>query len=131
MVSINLFVPDSREAMDFYRRAFGAVAVRTHFEGSQGERAARFTIGQDRFAMADENARWGAKSPLTLGGAPLCIQLFVEDVRVAAERALNAGGKVVAPGTEGQPLFTTPDGTECCNVADPFGFVWSISREKA
>ena len=127
MVSINLFVPDCREALAFYGQAFGAVTVKTQFEGKPGERFAAFTIGTDRFAMADENPEWGSKSPLTLGAAPLCIQLFVDDVKAASEQALASGARVVAPGTEEQPIFVLPDGTTCCNVRDPFGFVWSIS----
>jgi len=117
------------EALAFYERAFGAVAGKTWFDAATGERAASFTIGDDRFAIADENPVWGSKSVLTLGGAPFCIQIFVDDVREAANRALDAGGKVEVPGTKEQPIFTTPNGTECCNVRDPFGFVWSISRE--
>ncbi|MCL2557977.1 MAG: hypothetical protein FWE09_05810, partial [Treponema sp.] len=117
--------------LDFYARAFGAVTVRARIEGAKGERSARFLIGEDRFAMADENPIYGAKSPLTLGGAPLCIQLFVDNVGEASRRALAAGGKVMAPGTADNPIFTTEDGTECCNVGDPFGFVWSVSRERA
>ena len=129
MVSINIFVPDCRKALTFYQQAFGAVAVKTQFEGKPGDRFAAFTIGTDRFAMADENPAWGSKSPLTLGAAPLCIQLFVDDVKAAADKALVAGARVVAPGTKDEPVFVLPDGTQCCNVSDPFGFVWSISRE--
>jgi PhnB protein len=130
MISLNLFVPDSEKALRFYEKALGAVAAVRWFDRPIGERAAKFHIGKDRFAIADENSAWGSKSPLTLGGSPMCIQLFVDDVKSVANRSLAAGGKVAAPGTDAHQIFITPDGTECCNVADPFGFIWSISKEK-
>ena len=127
MISVNLFVPDSERALAFYERAFGATAEKTLFDVARGEKAARFYIGSDRFAIADENSMWGSKSPLTLGGAPLCIQLFVDDLQKTVDQAVATGTKVVSPGTEEQPIFLTPDGIQCCNLADPFGFIWSVS----
>jgi len=122
-----MFVPDSKEAMDFYARAFCAVSELTVFDKEKGQNSAKFSIGTDLFAIADENWDWGSKSPLTLGGVPFCIQLFVNDVRKASARAINSGAKVVAPGTDEQAIFTVHN-TECCNVIDPFGFIWSLSE---
>lgn len=129
MISVNMFVADSKKALAYYEIAFGAISSKTAFDSAKGERTAKFYIGPDRFAIADENPAWGSKSPLTLGSAPLCIQLFVNDVEKAANQALTAGGTVAAPGTVEQPIFITPDGTHCCNIIDPFGFIWSISKE--
>lgn len=131
MLSVNLFVPDSEEALIFYERAFGAVAVQTNFDQAKGERNARFQINGDRFAIADENLTWGSRSALTLGGIPMCIQFFVPDVRAAMERTLSAGAVLGAPSTEEQQIITLPNGTEFCNVVDPFGFYWSLSKEKS
>ena len=130
MISVNLFVPDSVEALRFYEQAFYAVSYQTNFEAAKGEKSAKFIIGDDRFALADENRIWGSTSPITLGGAPLCIQLFVEDVQAVITQALTVGAKLIDPSTEGQPIITLSDGTQFANLIDPFGFVWSISKEK-
>ena len=112
MISVNLFVPDSAVAIKFYNKAFGAISYDENLQEVKGERHARFRIGQDIFALADENQDLGSKSPITLGGAPICIQLFVDDIEACIQTALQAGAKLIAPS----------------NVIDPFGFVWSISK---
>lgn len=62
MLSVNLFVPDSEEALAFYTKAFGAVAVKTWFGGAKGEKAAKFHINGACFAIADENPASGSNA---------------------------------------------------------------------
>jgi len=129
MVSINLFVPNCEKALSFYEQAFGAISVHTHFSVPEGEKIARFKIGNDLFALADENLAQNTKSALTLGGAPVCLQLFVEDVRETVERALVAGADVRPPSTLARPVIMMSDHTELGHLIDPFGFTWAISQE--
>ena len=129
MISVNIFVSDSEKAMEFYAKAFGAKAEKTYFDRPIGEKGASFFINEARFAMVDENAKWGSKSPKTLGGAPLCIQLYVDKIEEVIECALNCGAVISAPGTAEKPIFTTPQGIVCCNITDPFGFIWSVSKK--
>lgn len=130
MISVNMFVPNSKVAFSFYKKVFNAVALHTMFEAPIGERNAKFKINDSLFAIADENLNWGSKSPITLGGVPMCIQLFVDDVQKYVNQAVIAGCKIVPPGTDNDPIFATPDGLICSNLCDPFGFIWSITNKK-
>ncbi|MCL1918836.1 MAG: hypothetical protein FWG14_11040 [Peptococcaceae bacterium] len=129
MISINLFVPDCKKALSFYEQAFGAISVHVHFSVPEGDKTARFKIGSALFALADENPEQNTKSALTLGGAPVCLQLFVEDVGKTLERALSAGADVMPPSTLAHPVVKLSDDTELGNLIDPFGITWSISKE--
>ena len=128
MISVNLFVPDSAVAIKFYNKAFGAISYNENLHAAKGERHTCFRIEQDTFALADENQTLGSKSPITLGGVPICIQLFVDDVETCIQSALQAGAKLIAPSTSDVPILSMPDGVVFGNVVDPFGFVWSISK---
>ena len=128
MISINLFVRDCPKALAFYEKVFGAVRISENFSVPIGERNASFRIGESRFALADENPVWGSRSLLTLGGVPLCLQIYVPDLEKTLETALSNGGFVMEPGTQESPIFEMHDGVRFANVKDPFGFVWSITQ---
>jgi uncharacterized glyoxalase superfamily protein PhnB len=127
-LSVNIFVPDSRIALRYYEKVFEAKTIKTYFTGKLGENAARFLIGEYLFAMADENKELGSKSPKALGGVSACIQLFVEDIEAIVNIAVNEGAKISAPCTEEKAILETPEGVKFCNITDPFGHVWSISK---
>ncbi|MDR3022231.1 MAG: hypothetical protein LBU60_06140 [Clostridiales bacterium] len=146
MFSLNLFVPNCVLAMEFYKNVFGAVAIHSSFNAPTGFKSAQFKIGDANFAMADENADLGSKSPITLGAVSMCIQIDVEDViewntvdkgfspKIAngvlkiVEKALKLDSYLIAPSTEDKPLCCTKDGVQFCNLKDPFGFIWSLCR---
>jgi PhnB protein len=146
MILVNLFVPNCVVALDFYRAAYGALTIQKNLTAPVGERNARFKIGSAYFSISDENIDKGALSPLSLGGTPICIQLPVDDIMEwravgsgmsailvsgvtrLMEQALQAGGTLCAPSSDTNPLLIGPDGVQFCNIKDPFGFVWSISR---
>ena len=115
MICVNLFVSDYDAAIQFYIKAFGAVLYEEGLCVAKGEGCARFRIGQALFAVVDENLASGSKSPSSLGGVPMCIQLFVSDVEACVKSVLEAGAKSISPST----------------VVDPFGFVWSISKRES
>jgi len=129
MLSVNLFVPDCVTALAFYEVVFGATGFDAQLDKVKGERNVRFRIGDDLFALADENPAWGSKSPITLGGVAGCLQLFVPDVDAVMKLALENGGSLMAPSTQAAPIITTPTGVQFCNIQDPAGHVWTISSE--
>ena len=129
-LSVNIFVPDSQTALRYYKKVFGAHIIKTYFNGKPGENGARFSIGEYLFAMADENKTFGSKSPNTLGGVSACIQLFVETIETIVDAAVKEGGTISAPCTNAQPIIETPEGMKFCNITDPFGHVWSISKKE-
>ena len=68
------------EAIEFYKKAFGAKEIGriTMPDGSIGH--AEIEIGDSKILLTEENAQWGHSSPQTLGGSPVSLCLYVEDV---------------------------------------------------
>jgi PhnB protein len=79
---------------------------------------AEIKIGNSPIMLADEHPQMGASSPQTLGGSPVSLCLYVEDVDGLFDRAVSAGAKVVRPVKD--QFYGDRSGT----VSDPFGHVW-------
>jgi PhnB protein len=71
--------------------------------------------------LADEFPEMGARSPQSLGGSPVSILLYVENVDTVFARAVAAGAKVQ------RPLADQFYGDRTGGVTDPFGHVWYIA----
>jgi PhnB protein len=82
---------------------------------------AEIKIGDSPVMLADENPAWGAKSPEALGGTPVHLMIYVEDVDAVFARALAAGG------TETQPLKNQFYGDRSGTLTDPFGHSWTVA----
>ena len=110
------------EAIEFYKKAFGAEEIGriTMPDGSIGH--AEIKIGDSKIMLAEENAQWNNKSPQTLGGSPVCLSLYVEDVDVIFAQALDAGAKVSGKMEVKDQFYGDRTGT----LTDPFGHQWSI-----
>jgi PhnB protein len=74
--------------------------------------------------LADEVPGMGFRSPESLGGSPISILLYVEDVDVVFSEALAAGAKVQ------RPVADEFYGDRTGGVTDPFGHVWYIATHK-
>jgi PhnB protein len=114
-----LVVGDAVRAIDFYTQAFGAKELMRMGapEGKIGH--AELKIGDSMIMLSDE--MMGNRSPQSLGGSPVSIFLYVEDVDSVFNQAINAGAK-----GEGSPadMFW---GDRFAKLTDPFGHVWSIA----
>ena len=125
--SINAYiiVPNAKEAIAFYETAFGAEAG-MRLPGPDGESTihAELKIGNSTLMLTDENPQWEAKSAATLGGSPVSLHLYVEDVDQMIERATAAGCQVVAPT---QDMWW---GDRFGKLLDPFGLQWSIATHQ-
>ena len=72
-----LIVDGAAEAMEYYKKAFGAVELfRMEHEGKIGH--AEMKIGDSPFMLADEMQEY--KGPKALGGTPVSLMIYVEDV---------------------------------------------------
>jgi uncharacterized glyoxalase superfamily protein PhnB len=119
-VTPNLTCAGAAEAIDFYRRAFGAVELsRTTAKDGQLIHA-RIRIGDSVIMLNDEMPEWGALGPKSLKGSPVKIHLYVEDADAAFDRAVKAGAKVT------MPLDDMFWGDRYGKLEDPFGHQWSI-----
>jgi PhnB protein len=66
----------------------------------------------------------GARGPETLGGTPVSLLLYVEDVDAFFKQALAAGGQ------EEQPVKDQFYGDRAGTLRDPFGHRWTIATNK-
>jgi PhnB protein len=119
-----LIVTGAASAIEFYKHAFGAKELMRipHPDGRVGH--AELQIGDSRIMLADEFPEMGVRSPMTLGGTPVGIQLYVDDVDAVTTRALAAGAKTLRPVKD--QFYGDRSGT----LSDPFGHQWTISTHK-
>ena len=116
-----LCVKDAASALEFYKKALGATELMRmpHPGGKIGH--AEIKIGDSMIMLADEFPEMGFRSPQTLGGSPVAIHLYVEDVDAVVGQAVANGAKLVK---EVKDQFY---GDRSGAVEDPFGHVWYIS----
>src|SRR4051812_43701985 len=89
-----LICKNAEAAIDFYKRAFGAEElIRIGEPGMVGH--AEMQIAGANFMMADEFPSMGARSPQTIGGTPVSLYMYVEDVDAFTEKAIAEGLKVL------------------------------------
>lgn len=121
-VVAELAVRRGREAVEFYRAAFGAVEVyRTGGTDEHEAVVSELHVGDSTFWVHDESPQNGSFSPESLGGTTVRLLLVVEDPDAAFARALAAGA------TEVRSLVEEHRWLLGC-VEDPFGHRWEIGR---
>ena len=119
-----LSIKGAAAAIEFYKKAFGATETMrmTGPDGRIGH--AELMIGKAHIMVADEHPEIGFRSPQTLGGSPVTIHLYVEDVDALAARAEAAGAKVR------RPVADQFYGDRGGQFEDPFGHVWYFATHK-
>jgi PhnB protein len=113
------------EALDFYKKAFGATE-RMRMTKPDGTTLAHaeLKIGDSLFMLGEEDPAMGAKSAQTLGGSSVNFYIYVKAVDAAVEKALAAGAKTVMPVTD---MFW---GDRIGGVEDPYGQKWTLATHK-
>lgn len=119
-----LIIRGAAEALDFYKRAFGAKEL-FRFPMPDGKIAhAEIKIGDSPIMLADEMPEMGVRGPNAYGGTPVGIMLYVPDVDALFKQAVAAGAKVV------RPLVDQFYGDRSGTVIDPFGHKWTLGTHK-
>jgi uncharacterized glyoxalase superfamily protein PhnB len=119
-VTPHLICAGASDAIEFYKRAFGAVEL-SRMPGADGKiMHASIRIGDSVIMLNEEMPEWGALGPKALKGSPVTIHLYVEDADAAFEKAVGAGAKVT------MPLDDMFWGDRYGKLEDPFGHQWSI-----
>lgn len=116
-----LIVQDGARAIAFYEQAFGARELYRMMQPDGRVGHAELAIGDSRVMLADEAPEVDARSPRTIGGSPVTIHLYVEDVDGVVARAEAAGARVV------RPVRDQFYGDRLGVLVDPFGHVWSVA----
>jgi len=110
------------QAIDFYKRAFGAKERMRLMKPDRTTVAhAELQIGDSLFMLGEEDAAMGSRSAQTLGGTPVNLYLYVAGVDAAVARAVAAGAKPVMPVTD---MFW---GDRIGSVEDPYGQKWTLA----
>jgi PhnB protein len=119
-----LILSGAGDAIAFYKKALGAEEVLRLADPGGKVHHAEISIGDSRVMLADEHSEIQALSPKTVGGSPVSIHLYVEDVDRAVERAVAAGAKLV------RPVADQFYGDRVGGIEDPFGYRWFIATHK-
>ena len=121
-MTVYLSVAGAEKAIEFYKKAFGAKEFGRVImpDGTIGH--AELQIGDSKILLAEENKTWGNLSPHTLGGSPVSLCLYVEDVDKVFDRALKEGAKVLGDMVVKDQFHGDRGGS----LTDPFGHKWSI-----
>lgn len=116
-----LIVDGGARALEFYQKAFGA-EEKFRMPGPDGKIGhAEMRLGSSMFMLADENPNLGARSPKSVGGTPITLMVYVDDVDKVFARAVAAGAKVE------RPLANQFYGDRTGGVTDPFGHKWYLA----
>jgi PhnB protein len=116
-----LAVDDASEAIEFYKRAFGA-KERVRMEGPQGSIAhAELAIGDSVVMLSDPFPQSDTRPPKVLGGTTASVFMYVENVDAVVKQAVDAGAMVTM---EVADQFW---GDRFGTVSDPFGHLWSVA----
>jgi len=116
-------VKNAADALDFYRKAFGAQELMriTGTDGSIGH--AELEISGALIFLSDEWAEGGVYSPSTFGGTAVTLHLYVPDVDAFVARASEAQARIV------QAIEDKPYGDRAATLIDPFGHRWMVSTK--
>jgi PhnB protein len=117
-----LSVREGREAIAFYKDAFGAVEQH-RVGGTDAHPAvvAQLGIGDAAFWVADESPEHGTFSPETVSGATARLLLVVDDPEAVMEQAVASGARELHPVSEEHRWLVG-------RIEDPYGHQWEIGK---
>ncbi len=115
-----LIINGASDAIDFYKRAFGATEIMRMPDPKGRIGHAEIRVGDSVIMMADEHHEMGYRGPRSLGGTSVSILLYVDNVDTVFDRAVKAGAKAQ------RPVADQFYGDRMGTLEDPFGHVWTI-----
>jgi uncharacterized glyoxalase superfamily protein PhnB len=119
-ITPQLVVSDVAAAIDWYSKGFGAHELLRNAAPDGKIMHSELLLGDSRFFVVDEFPG-SMKSPLSLGGSPVTLHLYVTDVDALFDRAVGAGATVV------MPVADQFWGDRYGMLTDPFGHRWSLA----
>ncbi len=120
-VSPYLVVDNCSEAIEFYSNVLGA-RERMRMPAPDGKIGhAELELGGSLIMLSDEYPEMDVRSPKSVGGTPVILNVYVEDVDVVFNKALQAGARSLR---EVENQFY---GDRSGQFEDPFGQRWSVA----
>lgn len=116
-----LIVSEGSNAIEFYKKVFGAKEMMCMMKEGGKVGHAELMIGDSKIMLADEHPEICAYSPRSTQGTPVSIHLYIKDVDAVIQRAVAAGAKVV------RPVENMFYGDRSGGLEDPFGHKWFVS----
>jgi len=117
-----LVVSNASEAIEFYKKAFGAREMLRHAMPDGKILNAQLKIGDSMILLSDEFPGADVKSPTSLGSSTVTLHIYVKDVGKLWDQAISAGATVK------MPLNNQFWGEKYGQLQDPFGHSWSLSQ---
>ncbi|MFI5420794.1 MAG: VOC family protein [Nitrososphaerales archaeon] len=118
-----LVVNNGSEAIEFYKKAFGAKEVLRHKAPDGKILNAQLKIGDSMVLLSDEFPGAGTRSPMSLGTSTVTLHVYTKDVNKLWQKATAAGASII------MPLNNQFWGERYGQLADPFGHRWSLSQQ--
>jgi PhnB protein len=124
-VTPGLAVRNAAQAIEFYKKAFGA-KEKMRMPGPDGKTImhAELQIGDSHIMVGEEDPKMNHLSPQSLNGTPVNLHVYVKNVDKVFEQVVKAGATVMMPVTD---MFW---GDRYGHVVDPFGHKWGIATRK-
>jgi PhnB protein len=117
-----LSLSDAAKAIEFYDVALGAKEIYRLAMPNGRIAHAEIRIGNSIIMLSDENPEWGSRSAKTMGGSPVGLCIYTDDVDALAKRFVAAGGKEIRPLTN--QFYGDRSGT----FEDPEGYKWTLAQ---
>ncbi|MFO1039580.1 MAG: VOC family protein [Geminicoccaceae bacterium] len=117
-------VKDAGSALAFYRDAFGATERFRLTDPSGRIGHAEMSLGGSSLYLSDEFPDFGALSPTSIGGSPVKLHLYVDDVDSVVAKAAAAGATIL------RPVSDQFYGDRSGMIVDPFGHAWFIATHR-
>jgi PhnB protein len=116
-----LIVRGAAQAIEFYTHAFGARELYRLTDPAGKIGHAELELAGAQIMLADEHPDFGALGPVTVGGTPVTLHLYVPSVDALFTRAVAAGATIL------RPLSDEFFGDRVGMLADPFGHKWHLA----
>lgn len=116
-----LCVDDANAALEFYTRVLGATE-RMRMPMQSGKIAhAEIAVGESVIMLSDEAPEMGVRSPKSIGGSPVLLYVYVQDVDRVFSDAVQSGATTLSS------VENKFYGDRSGEFEDPFGHRWSIA----
>jgi PhnB protein len=116
-----LHVKGAAQAIEFYKTVFGATEKLRMPDPAGRVVHAELKIGDSMIMLSDEFPQMGALGPRSVGGTPVTLHLYVENVDAVAQKAVDAGA------TLDRPVKDQFYGDRSGSLTDPFGHKWHVA----